>query len=151
MKLVGLVFLGLVASVVIYFPIAILLSMLVSIVFRDPGEAVVMLLAVLGIIPVSLLLGSTITGYFSYYEIENKWELLWMSPVLYCSLIWAFVAGVVFLLDLYAGVDKSNNTGFLSGLWVLVLMALYWYLASLAGVRLGYFLRGRIVRWWYGD
>ncbi len=148
MKLVGVVFLGFVASVVIGLLLEwVVLKVLPSI----EGDDAYLWIPLLITLPIAFLLGSIVTGYFGYYEVENKWRLVWMAPALYCNLTFIFVAGLQFALDRFIDVNDARNSGSFWGLWMPFLVGLYWYLASLGGVGLGYFVRGRIVRWWYGD
>jgi MFS family permease len=146
MKLVGLVFLGLIASVVVYIP----LFMLLTTVFSNIDEQRGILIVAFAVTPFAFLIGSMITGYFSYYDIEDKWLLVWMAPALYLELLGLFGSGVAFLLDAFIGVN-APPPGSWRYLWVPVVMGLLWYIASTAGVFLGYLLRQRIVKWWYGD
>jgi hypothetical protein len=147
MKLVGLVFLGFIAIIIV----GLLLDIVIAKVFpRISGDDGYLWVAFLITMPVAFLVGSIVTGYFSYYELENKWALLWMAPALYWNVLFMCVAGIQFLLDSFISVNP-RTTGFLYGTLLPLLIGLYWYLASLAGVILGYFTRGRIVRWWYGD
>jgi hypothetical protein len=135
MKLVGLVFLGFVVSIAIMS----LLCMLIAKTFRygDAG----MPMSALALIPLSFLIGSFVTGYFSCHDIENKWSLLVMAPALYFILLWICAA---FLSNASTGAKTGT-------LLIPIAVALYWYLASLAGVAFGYFLRKRLVKWWYRD
>lgn len=157
MKLVGLVFLGLIASAVLYVPV----FLLVAVVFRggeillgvpeaNTNEGWVFLVTIFVGVPIAFLLGSMITGYFSYYDIEDKWLLIWLAPALYLDLIWIFVAGVVFSLDAFIGVNPPGP-GFWQGILISAAMGLLWYIASAGGVFLGYFLREKFAKWWYGD
>ena len=157
MKIVGLIILGLIASAVLYLPV----FMLVAMVFRlgeillgvpdsNANEGIVFLVTLFVVVPIAFLLGSIVTGYFSYYDIEDKWSFLWMAPALYLNLLWICVAGVAFLLDAFIGVN-APGPGFLRGLWVPVVLGLLWYIASAGGVFLGYYLRERFAKWWYGD
>ena len=85
MKLIGLVFLGLIASAVFYFPVFILVAIFFSIIDKVGGFLLGdfaanlgeggLLLAIFVVAPITFLLGSMITGYFSYYEIEDKRSL----------------------------------------------------------------------------
>jgi hypothetical protein len=73
-----------------------------------------------------------------------------MAPVLYLELLGVFVTVVGFLLDAFIGVNPPGPY-FLRGILFAILMGLYWYSASAGGVFLGYFLRERFAKWWYGD
>jgi hypothetical protein len=148
MKLVGLVFLGLIASVIIS---SLAMWAIIKVFPTIGGDDTYLWVPFLITIPFGFFAGCIITGYFSYYDIENKWLLLWMSPVLYCGIIWMFISGVTFLLDSFAGVKETSHTNFWNGICIPFLMGLYWYLPSLAGVGLGYFIRKQFARWWYGD
>jgi hypothetical protein len=114
------------------------------------SEGAGMLISVLVIAPLAFLIGSFITGYFSYYDIEHKWSLLWMAPALYLELAGVCLAVVKFLLDRFIDVNPLGPH-FIQGLLMSVAGGLYWYLASAGGVFLGYFLRERFAKWWYGD
>jgi hypothetical protein len=155
MKLVGLVFLGLVASIVFYIPLFLLLELIFDTAAGGPdalkvNEGLGMLLAVFAVMPIAFFLGSIATGYFSFYDIENKWLLLWMAPALYIELAGVCFAVVGFLLDRFIDVNPPQP-GFLWYLWFPILMGLCWYLASAGGVFFGYYLRERFAKWWYGD
>jgi len=148
MKRVGLVFLGLVASAIAGW----LLTPVYVMVFPDiEGCHAPPLSALLILVPIAFLIGSIVTGYFSYHELEDKWGLIWMAPALYYNLLFVCVTGTLFLLDSFIGVNEPRNTDFLFEILIPFLIGLYWYLASLAGVILGYLLRERFARWWYGD
>ena len=125
MKQVGLVFLGLIASAVFYFPLA----LLIGVIFPNIGLGM-LLVCFFVVMPLAFLFGSIVTGYFSYYQFENKWALLVMAPALYSNMLFMFT---------------------FDELWLVFLGCLYWYLSSLAGVGLGYFLRGKFAKWRYGD
>jgi hypothetical protein len=151
MKLMGLVFLGIIASVVVYFLVFMLVAkVLMGDLAVGIGEGVGWLLAVFIIWPIAFLTGSILTGYFSYYEIENKRPLLFMAPALYVNLVWMGLAAVRFALGAFVGVN-SPRPGFVTGILAPVAIALLWYLASWAGVLLGYCLRERFAKWWFGD
>lgn len=145
MKLVGLVFLGLIASAVFYFP----LGLLIGVIFPNIGWGM-LFACFFAVMPLAFLLGSIVTGYFSYYDIEDKWLLIWMAPALYLNVLWISVAAVRFSLDAFIGVNPPGP-GFLRDLLISVAIGLLWYIASAAGVFLGYFLRGKFAKWWYGD
>jgi hypothetical protein len=154
MKLVGLVILGLVSS----FAAGMLLLFLFSLILKatgnadsgNIGEGAGMLLVVFAVMPIAFFLGSMITGYFSFYEIEDKWLLLWMAPVLYLELAWLCVSVVIFLLDRFIDVNPPGQY-FLQSILISIGIGLYWYAASAGGVFLGYYIRDRFVKWWYGD
>jgi hypothetical protein len=155
MKLVGLVILGLVASIVFYIPLFLLLELILNTAAGRPdalkvNEGLGMLLAAFAITPLAFFLGSMVTGYFSFYEIENKWLLLWMAPALYVELLGLCGFGVAFLLDRFIDVNPPGPH-FLRGILFVILMGLYWYSASAGGVFLGYYLRERFAKWWYRD
>ena len=154
MKLIGLVFLGIIASVAFCFLVSMLVAMALKTLPGDLGfaigEGIGYLLAIFVIMPISFLFGSILTGYFSYYEIEDKRPLLFMAPALYVNLIWMGVAGVRFALYAFIGVD-SPRLGFVATILIPVAIALLWHLASWAGVLLGYCLRERFAKWRYGE
>ncbi len=151
MKLVGLVFLGLIASGIAY-ALLFLLFWLVftNLVSTKMDENVGMIMGFLVILPLAFFLGSIVTGYFSYYDIEHKWSLVWMAPALYLELAGLCISIVGFLLDRFIDVNPPGPY-FIRGIFFTIAIGLYWYLASAAGVFLGYYLRERLVKWWYGD
>jgi hypothetical protein len=155
MKLVGLVFLGLVASVVLCLLLSLLLELILNTVAGRPdafkaNEALAMLLAAFAIMPIAFFLGSMVTGYFSFYDIEHKWSLLAMAPVLYLELAGVCISVVGFLLDRFIDVNPPGPY-FLRNILSAIAIGLYWYSASAGGVFLGYYLRERFAKWWYGD
>jgi hypothetical protein len=143
MKLVGLVILGLITSGIIYW----LLFMLLIKLFGHIGEEGI-LINVLGVTPLALLIGSFPTGYFSYYDIENKWGLTGLAPGLYYGLLLMCMAGFSSIMDCLGGDPIWHIAG---ALGIGLLIGSYWYLASAGGVFLGYYLRERFAKWWYGD
>jgi hypothetical protein len=54
-------------------------------------------------------------------------------------------------LDTFTYSNNADNAGSFFMPWQLVLFGLFWYLMSLAGVGLGYFIRSLFVNWWYKD
>ena len=143
MKLVGLVFLGLVASVIIS-QILVLLIMKTCPAMSGGGDAY-MWVPILITVPVALIMGSFFTGYFSYDELDSKWALLWLAPGLYSNILFMCMVGISFFFEWFAS-GKTLTSVVLNGIFIPLLIGLYWYLASLAGVGLGYFLKGRITR-----
>ncbi len=128
MKLVGFVFLGFIAIAVIY--TLVLIATLKA--FPDMGGCGDLWLPFLILMPASLLLGSMVTGFLSCPTLTTKWGLPFMAPGLYFLL-------ALLPSGLFAGnFDSASNT------FLALLFFLYWYLASLAGVVLGYFLRALI-------
>ncbi|MGD0785463.1 MAG: hypothetical protein ABR969_06595 [Sedimentisphaerales bacterium] len=148
MKLAGLVLLGLIASIALG---AIPGFLIMKAYPKTAGDDAYLWIPAFITMPIGFFLGSIVTGYFSYYEIEKKWKLIWLSPVLYILLLWTCRTGVVSLLDSFTGVNQSNQPASMVGLLIPFLMGLLWFLSSLAGIGLGYFLRDRIVNWWYRD
>ncbi len=148
MKLAGLVFLGLIASIVIGGLIG---WPIMKAYPKTASDDAYLWIPVFITMPIGFFFGGIFTGYFSYYEIEHKWKLVWLSPVLYIVLLWTGRSVVEYLLDSFTGVNQSNRLGSMAGILISFLMVLYWYLSSLGGVGLGYFLRGKIVNWWYSD
>jgi hypothetical protein len=73
-----------------------------------------------------------------------------MAPALYVNLLWMSIALLQFLLDAFIDVNQPGP-GFLRGLLFPIGMGLYFYLASAGGVFLGYYLRERLMKWWYRD
>ena len=83
MKLVGLVFLGFIAIIIV----GLLLDIVIVKAFPHiSGGCGYLWVPFLITMPIAFLVGSIVTGYFSYYELENKWKLLWMAPALYWNL-----------------------------------------------------------------
>jgi hypothetical protein len=151
MKLVGLVFLGLIASGIAYALLFLLLGLVfTNLVSTKMDENVGMIMGFLVILPLAFFLGSIVTGYFSYYDIEHKWSLLAMAPVLYLELAGVCVSVVGFLLDRFIDVNPPGPH-FLRNILFPIGLGLYWYSASAGGVFLGYYLRERFAKWWYRD
>jgi hypothetical protein len=158
MKLVGLVFLGLVSGFAITYAAAYLIAWLLSLLIKTNGtavsggggEATGLLIGFLVVFPIAFFIGGIVTGYFSYHEIDNKWSLPLIAPALYSNVLFLCVVVAQIGIDAFVHND-TTGLGFLASLWVPVALCFYWYLASLAGVALGYYLRERIVKWWYGD
>jgi hypothetical protein len=146
MKRAGLVILGIIASGIVYW----LLFRLLTKLFGHIGEEG-MLISVFYVTPLAFLIGSFPTGYFSYYDIEDKWSLTLMAPALYVNLCWITVAVLGFLLNAFMGNNTPGRYGFLVSFLLPIGVGLYWYLASAGGVFLGYYLRERFAKWWYGD
>lgn len=130
MKLAAFVFLGIIASFAVYG----LLMYAVEKTFPDIHGCGALRPAFLIVLPISFLLGSILTGFLSCPTLTTKWGLPFMAPSLYFLL--ALLPSALFT----GGFDSASNT-----FWAL-LFFLYWYLASLAGVVLGYFLRALIRR-----
>ena len=135
MKLAGFVVLGLVASVVVFE----LLLFWVLRAFPHIGGCGDLWLPFLILMPVSLLLGSIVTGFLSCPTLNTKWGLIGIAPGLYFA--------VLFVISPFT-FDSFESAS--SILWMLLFL-LYWYIASLAGVVLGYFLRACIRRWRFGE
>jgi hypothetical protein len=148
MKLAGLVFLGLVVSIAIG---ALIGWPIMKAYPNTASDDAYLWIPVFITLPIGFFFGGIFTGYFSYHEIEHKWNLVWLSPILYIVLLWTFVSGVGALLDSFIGANQSNRLVSMAGILISFLMVLYWYLSSLAGIGLGYFLREKIVNWWYSD
>jgi hypothetical protein len=145
-KLIGLVILGIIISGIVYW----LLFMWLGPIISNMGEGGGMIVGFFVVPPLAFLIGSIPTGYFSYHDIEDKWSLLKIAPALYVSLLFMSVALIGSLLHGF----MNNNWSFKSFLydyWGLPLISLLWYLASAGGVFLGYYLRERFAKWWYGD
>jgi len=136
MKLAGFVVLGLVVSVVVF---QLLLFLILSAFPDIPQGCGGLGVALLINMPVSLLLGSIVTGFLSCPTLNTKWGLLGIAPGLYFAIL-CVISPFTF--------DSFESA---SGILWMLLFFLYWYLASLAGVGLGYFLRARIRRWRFGD
>jgi hypothetical protein len=128
MKLAGAILLGIIASVFI----GVFLSVIAEEVMPSHGEAEFLIQRTFIVSLISFFAGSIVTGYFCYYALEHKRNLVWMPPGLYS--VW------LMLMQVEGG----------KGIWLFFLMCLLWYLSSLAGVAAGYFLRYKIICWWYG-
>ena len=140
MKLIGLVVLGFVASLIVF-----LLLILALIAFTNIdkyGDGYILGICWLITMLLGLFAGSIITGYLSYHKIQNKWFLLLMVPTLYLYICFAVIALLISALIL--------EFDFIRHL-IFFVVGLLFYLPSLAGVGLGYFLRGKIVRHRYSD
>jgi hypothetical protein len=135
MKRIGLVLLGLVVSAVFVPLIGFLASIFVS---NIRGDVEVPLFFMFVIIPIAFFIGSSVTGYFIYYEVENRWAFLLVAPAFYCDLLCV----LVFLSNVFVGYNTQNPL-FWRGLWVSLATGLWWYIISLAGVELGYNIRER--------
>jgi hypothetical protein len=156
MKRAGLVILGLIACILV----GILLCMIYQNILRSyfPKEECPNLygkkglgIYILAIVPISLLFGSIVTGYFSCYDIGKKWSRFLMVPALYVNLLLMIMIARGFLMDALTGSYHMGHTHALRGILVLIAVTLYWYLASAAGVFLGYYLHERFAKWWYVD
>lgn len=119
MKLAGFVVLGLVVTVTVFFLVLWIFDMYLP--GFAGGGCSNLGLALLFILPFSLLLGSILTGFLSYPTLNTRWGLLGIAPGLYLA--------IPFLLSATDAVVY------------LLLFWLFFYLVSLAGVGLGYFLR----------
>ena len=151
MKLVGLVFLGLIASGIAYALLFLLLGLVfTNLAFTKMDENLGLIMGFLVVLPLAFFIGSIVTGYFSYYDIEHKWSLLMMAPALYINMVWMGIAILGFLLDAFIGVNPPGPY-FLRNILIPIAVGLYWYLASAGGVFLGYYLRERFAKWWYRD
>ena len=84
------------------------------------------------LIPSSMLAGGMVTGLLSRGNLETKWMLFGIAPGLYIGISCA-VPNLTIGLFGYA-----------------LLISIYCYLLSLAGVGLGYLLRAGISRWVFG-
>ncbi len=128
MKLVGFVVVGLIVSGVVYSLLA-----LWALDILLPGYAGVgcsnLGVCFLVVMPGSLLVGSMVTGFLSCPVLNTKWGLIGIAPGLYIVIIFAVSTTTV--------TDFQSVSNILS----MLLFFLYWYLASLAGVGLGYLLR----------
>lgn len=125
MKLVGFVVLGIIASGLVY---GLVLYWMLN-AFPNTGGCGSLWVAFLILMPGSLLVGSIVTGFLSCLTLNTKWGLIGIAPGLYIVIIFAVSTTTV-------GDFQS-----VSNMLLMLLFFLYWYLASLAGVGLGYFLR----------
>jgi len=134
MKLAAFVVLGLVVSFVVF---QLLLFLILS-AFPDIGGCGSLWVPFLILMPLSLLLGSIVTGFLSCPTLNTKWGLIGIAPGLYFAILFVISPFT------FASFESASSI-----LWMLLFL-LYWYLASLAGVGLGYFLRARIRRRRFG-
>jgi hypothetical protein len=160
MKLVGLVFLGILASIAFGIGILYLLSW-----FSNPSgsprtgssnDGVGMQVFLYGVcpilIPIAFFFGSIITGYFIYNEVESKWSLILLAPALCCSLLWLALFGLQFVIDALNSFNpKIQKPPLVLSFLVSFGIPILWYFASLGGTFFGYYLRGRIVKWWHNN
>jgi hypothetical protein len=124
-KLACFVLLGLVVSGIVFK----LLSYIILIACPRIEESEIFpMLELLIIAPFSLIAGSFITGVLSCPILKSKWGLFCLAPGLYFTLFFIFKIAYVF------------------GLAESILIILYWYLFSLAGVTIGFFIRVLIKR-----
>jgi hypothetical protein len=132
MKLVGLVILGTIVSGIAYW----LLCILLGVVFPGVSEARAFTLVFFTALPLSFFIGSIVTGYFSHHDIKKKWSLFLIAPALYYTPLLICVA------------LPSNTSADANGRFFVLVIAvvLCWYLSSLSGVALGYFLRRCIAK-----
>ena len=135
MKLAAFVVLGLVVTFTVYFLVVfwILHTYLPRFERGGCGNLGVCLLFVM---PFSLLLGSILTGFLSYTEMNTKWGLIAIAPGLWLVLVF----GTCLCPDALISVSPSNGSTSSSAL-LAVLYGLFLYLVSLGTVALGYFLR----------
>jgi hypothetical protein len=130
MKLAAFVVLGIIVSFVVF---ELLLFWILS-AFPDMGGCGDLWVPILILMPVSFLVGGIVTGFLSCPILNSKWGFLGIAPGLYSTLLFMC--------------SPFLNGG---GLGYFLLFGLYWYLASLAGVALGYFLRALIRRFRRSD
>jgi hypothetical protein len=156
MKLIGLVILGLVSGFGITYAATYLIAWLLSLFLKTNGTAssggggdAGIFIGLLVFFPIAFFIGGIVTGYFSYYEIENKLGLPALAPGLYCGMLFVCVAGLSSLSDCLIGGDPIWH--FAGALGIGFSVGLYWWLVSAGGVFLGYYLRERFAKWWYRD
>ena len=156
MKLVGLVILGLVSGFGIMYAATYLITWLISLFVKTNAAAVHgsggdagIFIGLLVFFPIAFFIGSIVTGFFSYYEIDDKWGLPALAPGLYCGMLFVCVAGLSSLNDCLIGGDPVWHIAEALGIGFSV--GLYWWLVSAGGIFLGYYLRERLVKWWYRD
>ncbi len=135
MKLAAFVVLGLVVTFAVYSLIVfwILHTYLPGFERGGCGNLGVCFLFVL---PSSLLLGSILTGFLSYTEMNTKWGLIAIAPGLWLVLLF----GTCFCPDALISISPSDG-GTLSSTLLALLYGLFLYLVSLGAVALGYLLR----------
>jgi len=152
MKMVGLVFLGIVCTIVVgvivnlflmmFLPLSSAVMLFLALVFPLSGENIfVAILLSIITMPIALFFGSPATGYYVYNKIESRKAFFWLAPGLYCGLFFIFATFVNGLWEMFRG---AHNMDFLTiGIALLaeLLITLWWYLVSLAGVELGYNIR----------
>ena len=124
--LVGLVVLGLAVAISLYHIIVFgILGILLPGYTQTESTLWVSLFIVA---PISVLLGSIVTGYFAYPRIDKKWKLMVTTPGLYFG-------GLFIVIMLRSTIIVGA-----------LITGLFWYLVSLGGVKFGLFLRSYIIR-----
>jgi hypothetical protein len=160
MKLVGLVFLGLILGFAITYAGAYLIAWLVSFFINSNGTTIHessgdggpgLLIGFLVVFPIAFFIGGIVTGYFSYYDIEDKSSLLLMAPALYVNLVWVSIAVLQYLFEVFMDSNEKSNVNFVNDFLSPIGMGLLWYIASAGGVFLVYHIRELLVKWWYRD
>jgi hypothetical protein len=152
MRLAGFVILGLITTLIVSLFFSYVSNYIINSSFPKSeypnfyGDAGVWIYFLV-IVPISFLIGSTTTGYFGYHEIETKWSLLWMVPALFISILLIIIIFPQFINDKFIQTN-SPRPGFVNGLLFPIGMGLLWYLASLAGVFLGYKFREYLAERW---
>jgi hypothetical protein len=126
MKLFGLVLLGLAEAIAIYH--IIVFGILGTLVPGYTETESTLWISLFIVMPVSVLLGSIVTGYLGLPRIDKKWKLTVVAPGLY---LWGLFIILMSRSTIVAGA---------------LILGFFWYLVSLAGVGLGYFLRMHIKR-----
>ncbi|MHC4623228.1 MAG: hypothetical protein ACYS4W_04930 [Planctomycetota bacterium] len=121
MKLAVFVVLGLVVTVTVYFVVD--FWILESFLPGFTHTAATLGVAWLIVMPVALLLGSILTGYLSYPTMNTRLGLIAIAPGLY-------LAGLTIIPSLCSTILVD-----------MLIIGSFWYVVSLAGAALGYFLR----------
>jgi hypothetical protein len=125
LKLACFVLLGLVVSGVVF----VFLSLMISITCPRMKESEGF--PILGFIilsPLSFIVGSLVTGFLSCPILKSKWMLFLLAPALYFSICLIFtIPSAKELIDFLLGTS-------------------YWYVFSLAGVAIGFWIRILIKR-----
>lgn len=127
-KLMGFVFVGLVSALLLYIlQVVAIIEPLRSASGHSPESYLGVAFMVM--LPLSLFVGSGITGYFGSRHIKTKLGFLLISPGLYFSTVLAVIT-----------VMKAGEMIPWFTEWLLQL-EVYWFFVSWAGVGVGHFIR----------
>jgi hypothetical protein len=130
LKLTGFVLIGLAVAIILYFVQAFLIFEPLS---RASGHSPESYLGIVFLIslPLSLFLGSGITGYFSSRHLTTKLGFLWVAPGLYFSL--AVATKTIFDLHYQSIIPWFG--------YEMLQFSLLWFLVSWAGVGVGHLIK----------
>src|SRR4030042_1717470 len=113
MKQAAFVVLGIVASVVFFM----LLGFLILEKFLHIHGCNAMAIGFLIIIPISLLVGSMVTGFLSRPLLDTKWGLIWITPGLYLVILMISISAIFMIMEAIASDVKSACSGILGPLF----------------------------------